>query len=61
MIVMFGSEGHEYADIFMIFVTLAFMFADSVYIFWGFSVYVKLPHGMKIAFLTTFMGFIGGL
>ncbi len=56
MIVMFGTEGHEYADIFMIFLTLVFLFSNSVYVLWGFGVYIKLPSGLKNAFLTAFLG-----
>jgi hypothetical protein len=61
LLVMFGQPGHEFADIFMLFVTMVFMAGDKVYLLWGLTTFMKLPPNLRKSFLKTFGGFVGTL
>ena len=61
MLFMFGKAGHEYSDLFMIFIISIFLAGDSIYIFWGIGVYMKLPKQLAKSVFKTIVGLANSL
>ena len=56
LVIMFGVEGHEYADMWLLFVCLIFLATDWFYVLWALATFAQLPGSQRKNFIKSVVG-----